>query len=211
MIISFYGEGCFKIQSGETNILIDPINPESGLSSPRFKFDILLKTINLTDNQKAQKEAEGRPIIPIINAGEYNIKGIDIAGLNLTKESSEKFLKTIYLVAAEAVKLCFLGHLSEMPEPDIAESLEEIDILFVPAGGQPFISQNLAAKLIKQIGPKIVIPSFFKIPGLKRPTGDLKLFLEEIGLPKTEPQEKLTIKKKDLEEIKKTQIIVLKT
>ena len=111
--------------------------------------------------------------------------------------------------------MCFLGHISEALATDVAEHLEEIDVLFIPAGGKPFIEQKIAVKLIKQTAPKIVIPSFFKISGLKRPSADLKIFLEEGGyLPaqagKAEVQEKLTIKKKDLAEIKKIKVVSLK-
>ena len=113
----------------------------------------------------------------------------------------------------EGINLCFLGHISETPEPAILEHLEEIDILFIPAGGEPFINQKSAAKTVKQTEPKIVIPSFYKIPGLKRTAGDISAFLEEFNGEKTkqkETQEKLVVKKKDLAGIKKTEIIILK-
>ena len=113
----------------------------------------------------------------------------------------------------ESIKICFLGHISQTPDPDILEQLEEIDILFIPAGGKPFMEQKTAAQLIKQINPKIAVPSFFKIQGLKRQADDLKIFLEETNGQKKESKEfleKLTIKKKDLEEIKKTEIMALK-
>jgi len=49
------------------------------------------------------------------------------------------------------------------------------------------------------------------LPGLKRPAGDLKIFLEEINHGATgQAQEKLTIKKKDLAGIKKTEVMALK-
>jgi len=70
-----------------------------------------------------------------------------------------------------------------------------------------------AVKIIKQFQPKIVIPSFFKVPSLKRKAGDIKDFLEELNGAKEkngEAVEKLTIKRKNLAEIKKTQIAVLK-
>ena len=206
MIITFYGEGCFKIsardgQSGETTILTDPFASSSGLTPPRFKSDIILKTLTalpLTGQS-------------IYGPGEYNIKGADIIGLGLTEESSEKFIKTVYLAKLEDLKLCFLGHISKTPNPDIMKHLEEIDVLFIPAGGKPFLEQKLAIQIIKDIGPKIVIPSFYKLPGLKRPAGDLKIFLEEINHGATsQAQEKLTIKKKDLVSIKKTEVIALK-
>ena len=141
MVISFYGEGCFKIQSGDMVLLVDPINPSSGLTQPRFKFDISLKTLSSLESEAAgKKENEG---FQIIGPGEYNIKDIDISGIGLINESSDKFIKNIFIVMIEGIKMCFLGHISEMPEADILEKLEEIDILFIPAGGKPFIYQKL--------------------------------------------------------------------
>lgn len=212
MVISFYGEGCFKIQSGEKNILIDPPTTASGLTAPRFKADIILKT--LTSFPIAEQLIEKSDGQLIYGPGEYDIESaswrIKISGIELAKESSKEFFKTIYLLETESVKICFLGHISQMPEPDILEQLEEIDILFIPAGGKPFIEQKIAAKLIKQISPKIVIPAFFKITGLKRPADDLKIFLEEANGYKKEQQEKLTVKRKDLDGINKTEIVALK-
>lgn len=205
MIITFYGEGCFKIQSGDFIILTDPFDAKTGLTPPRLKPDVILKT--LTPFPIPQSSILNSQF-SIFGPGEYNIKNINITGFALP---SEKFIKTIYSIKAENIRLCFLGHLSEMPEPIILEHLEEIDILFVPVGGEPFIDQKSAVKLIKQIEPKIIIPTFFKIPGLKRATADIKTFLEEFGhKEKIEPLEKLTIKKKDLTEIKKTEVVVLK-
>ncbi|MBI5079346.1 MBL fold metallo-hydrolase [Candidatus Wolfebacteria bacterium] len=205
MIITFYGEGCFKIQSGETAVLTDPLEATSGLTPPRFKTDIVLKTISPAKNQKT---SAGQ----IIGAGEYNVSGINIIGFPLPEESSDKILKTVYIVETEEVRLCFLGHLAETLNPVAIEHLGEVDILFIPAGGQPFIDQKNAVKLIKQIEPKIVVPSFFKAPGLKRKSDEVKNFLEEFNFKKEKSaatQDKLTIKKKDLENIKSAQIIVL--
>jgi len=211
MVISFYGEGCFKIQSGEKNILIDPPTISSGLTAPRFKTDIILKTLTPfpISNQQISQSANQL----IYGPGEYNIGNIKISGIELSSESSKEFFKTIYLIEAESIKICLLGHISQMPEPDILEQLEEIDILFIPAGGKPFMEQKTAAKLIKQTEPKIAIPSFFKVPGLKRQAADLKIFLEETNGHKKDAKEfseKLTIKKKDLDIIKKTEVIALK-
>lgn len=222
MTITFYGEGCFKIHSGDFVVLTDPFDGETGLTSPRLKPDIILKTLVPLPIVNGQQSMVNGQFIS--GPGEYNIsaeggfasggKDINITGFALPKESSEKFLKTVYLIKTEGVNLCFLGHLSEMPEPAILEYLEEIDILFIPAGGEPFINQKSAAKIIKQIEPKIVVPSFYKIPSLKRLADNLSVFLEEFNGEKTkqkETQEKLVIKKKDFDGIKKTEIVVLKT
>ncbi len=210
MVITFYGEGCFKLQSGDFVVLTDPFDNKTGLTPPRFKTDLILKTISsLPINNQLQTEDKQL----ICGPGEYNVKNVNAVGFLLPKESSDKFFKTVYLVEIEDFKLCFLGHLSEMPEPTVMEHLEEIDVLFAPAGGPPFINQKSLVKLIKQIQPKIVIPSFFRAPSLKRPADKIEKFLEEFNGQKNgkvEPQEKLTLKKKDLSNIKKTELVILK-
>lgn len=210
MVITFYGEGCFNIQSGDFTILTDPFDNKTGLTPPRVRPDVLIKTLTSISDVGCQPSEIANSII---GPGEYNVKNVNITGFSLIKESSEKIFKTVYLIEIEGIKICLLGHISEIPEPKILEHLEGINILFIPAGGSPFLDQKSAVKLIKHLQPQIVIPSFFKIPSLKRQTDDLKTFLEEFNGQKgkqTEPREKLTVKKKDFSEIKKTEIIILK-
>lgn len=192
MVINWYGESCFKIQSGETVILTDPMESSSGLTPPRFRADATINStlpIPLT-----------YPSPEIVGPGEYEVKGIEISGWP-NKSSA------VYLIKMEEMRIAFLGQLKNPLEPSVLEQLSEIDILFFPAGGKPFIEQTDAAQLLKKISPKIAIASLFKIPGLKRKADDIKDFLKEAE-QKAEPQEKLTIKKKDL--TIKTQLVVLK-
>jgi hypothetical protein len=59
---------------------------------------------------------------------------------------------------------------------------------------------------VRQIEPRMVIPSFFKVPGLKRKSDDETEFLKQLGL-KAAPVDKLSIKHKELSE--KMQVTVL--
>ena len=206
MVISYYGEGCLKLQSGDFVILTDPVESSSGLTAPRFKHDVVIKT--LSPFPPAFGSVSGLEKI-VSGAGEYDFNDIYIKGFPLSNESSGKFLKTVYRVEIEGIKFCFLGHISQILSPETMEGLNGIDILVVPAGGEPFIDQKEALKLIKQIQPKIAIPTFYKVPGLKRKADDIKKFLEEIDASKVEKTEKLTVKKKDIEDIKPTKVFVL--
>lgn len=196
MVINWYGEGCFKVQSGDLSALSDPFGSETGLQPPRSKTNVVLKTIT---GYPPPYDATSSGVIT--GPGEYDLSGMKIMGyaVNETKNGKEKApaLKTVYRLVMEDMNLGFLGHLSKMPSPEIIEELGQVDILFVPAGGEPFLTQENAAQLIKQIGPKIVVASFFKIPGLKRKADDVKEFLKELD-KKSEPEEKLVLKKKDL-------------
>ncbi len=202
MIITWHGESCFKIQSGEQSILIDLPSKESGLTAPRFKVDAILKT-----SQELPLPFEKSETPLIVGPGEYEVNGIVIDGYQLLKDSDEKIIKTIYRVVFDEIKLVFLGEISKLPEAKELEGVMGADILFIPGDGSPHIDIEGATKLIKQLKAKIVIPTLLKTPGLKRKAGDGKEFLKEIG-QNPASIEKLVIKKKDIGE--KLQVVVLK-
>lgn len=205
MVINWYGEGCFRIQSGETILLVDPFGSETGLTPPRFKATIAI----MTHVPYPIPYEKGESVL-VRGPGEYEADGVEITGWKLEngrKEAKgEVFLKTAYLVKFEEMRLGFVGYAAEMPAPDAIEGIAKADILFIPGGGYPYLSQGVAAKIVKQVNPKIVIPSLFKISGLKRKADDVKEFLDEFG-EKPKPEEKLTIKKKDLPQ--KTRVALL--
>ncbi|MDD5547703.1 MAG: MBL fold metallo-hydrolase [Candidatus Pacebacteria bacterium] len=193
MVINWYGEGCFKIQTGGLTLLTDPFDSSTGLNPARGKVEIVLKTF--TEWPLSKEKFEEATVV--VGAGEYEVRGVEIKGFDLSKESSDKSFKTAYFVKAEEINLCFLGHIGEYPENELLDKLEDVDVVFMPAGGKPFIDEEAAAKFIKQLEPKIVVASFIKVPGLKRKSGDGKDFAKELGL-KIENEEKLVLKKKDL-------------
>lgn len=204
MIINWYGEGCFKIQTGGLSLLTDPFESSIGLTPARGKNEIILKTI--TGWPMKDEEIEGQVIR---GAGEYEAKEVLISGYSLPAESADSFFKTAYKVTAEEITMGFLGHLSEGISPEASEKMKGVDILFIPAGGKPFIGDEAAAKLIKQLEPKIIVASFFKTPGLKRTSADWKNLSDELDL-KPEILEKLTIRKKEIAEQKGKKLVVLK-
>ncbi|HUZ92652.1 MAG TPA: MBL fold metallo-hydrolase [Candidatus Paceibacterota bacterium] len=189
MVITSLGNGAFRLQSGETSLLL---NPEGN----RFKADVVLKTLSPAEfalyGDGAPEQNE------IFFPGEYEIKGIEVTGIPVPDESTSAFLKTVYAVEWEGVKLAFLGHLTKPATASIIEALGEPDILFIPAGGGHFLEPEVAAKLAKQIEPAYIIPTLYKSPAE---------FLKAMG-QKAEPQEKLVFKKKDLES-EKNKVVVL--
>jgi hypothetical protein len=206
MIITWHGEGCFKFQNGDVSILTDLPDPSLGIPVPRFKTDILIKT--LTPWPSDLKEVNDQKVI--LGAGEYDIKGIRIKGHELVLESSSKFFKTVYFINWDEITIGLLGHLSSEELPSQAmDDLEEVDVLIGPAGGEPFISQEKMVKLIKQLNPKIFIPSFYKVSGLKRKAKSIQEFSDEFDGGEVKSDEKFVFKKKDLAEIKKTKLVCL--
>ncbi len=212
MVITWYGQACFKIQSGDLVIAIDPFSKEIGLTSPRFRADIALATHQHHDHNNLES-LTGDPFV-ITGPGEYEVKGAYIHGIQTfhdTKQGKERGLNTIYLIEVEGIRLLHMGDYGEAVGEDsqFLEQVGEVDILLVPVGGTYTIDGRDAATLTKDIEPRFVIPMHYKIPGLKVTLGDNAAFLKEMGVKNPEIQEKFTIKKKDITDEEKTDVIVL--
>lgn len=211
MVITWLGQACFKLQSGDLAIVIDPFAKEIGLTPPRFRSDLVLVTHSHYDHSNSESLA-GDPFV-ISGPGEYEVKGVYIKGIETFHdevEGKERGMNTLYKIEVEGLQIAHLGDFGEKEMRDeTLEALGDIDILMIPVGGVYTIDAERAAKIVKQIGPHIAIPMHYKIPGLKINLGGVDPFLKEVGT-KSDLQEKLTIKKKDIPEEGKTQVVVLK-
>ena len=205
MIITWHGEGCFRLQNGDTVVLVDLPQRGSGLSAPRGKANLLIKTI--APWPAFAKDANVDFVIR--GAGEYDRAGVAINGFQLIDESAKDFIKSVYTLEWEGISIGLLGAIASVPSAGILNAFEEIDVLIGPAGGAPCIKQEDMAKLIKQLNPKIFITSFYSIKGLKRKAGTLANFLSFFDGEVEKNIEKFVFKKKDIADIKKTKMVCL--
>ncbi len=176
MIITYYGEGGFRVQNGELSLLVDAPNN-------RLKADVFLRTTVETNYFPTTPEE-------VVFPGEYEVKGIEIIGKSLSGEGTDKQVKTVYLVNWEGINLVFLGRAGQIPENQVLEGFDRVDILFVPCGGGEVLSAKDAAYVVKQLEPTITIPSFYKS------ASELTKALGQNG--STELLDKFVFKAKDL-------------
>ncbi len=179
MVITYHGDNYFKIQLSGLTILVDPTNGRSFRGA-----DLILNTLKPSPVPPPTDETG---CFWVDHQGEYEIKGVGVRSWSSGNEKGKE--KTIYRITFDGISLLVLGHLTKEPDKEIQEYLSGADIVIIPAGGKPFISQSAAAKLMRQIEPSIVIPSLFKDP---------KDFLREFNQPKCAFEEKLVIRSKDL-------------
>ncbi|HYF05246.1 MAG TPA: MBL fold metallo-hydrolase [Patescibacteria group bacterium] len=204
MHIQYFGLSSFKITSKDTTIITDPFDKKSGLTPPRGGADIVVLA-EKTNPLYSQTSGITGDYFGATDAGEYDTKGVSIAGIPL--KQGESWI-TVYLLESEDIKILNLGHIKDfnIKEEDL-ESLGDIDILILPVGDNTVLDPDKAAKAVNLIDPRIVIPSHYKIPGLSIPAGPLDNFLKEMG-DKYETTEKLLVKKKDLSG-DETKVVVL--
>lgn len=208
MVISYEGTEFFRIQYGDTVLAFNPVSKSSSLKGGRFGADIVLISLNHEDFNGVENVTFGerKPFV-ISGPGEYELKGVSVRGLSSESNyGGEKRLNTIYLVNIEGMNICFLGALSAVSlAKEVTQYLEDIDILFVPIGGDGLLDSESAYKLVVNLEPKIVIPMHYT--SSKK---DLDQFLKEAGESGHELFDKLTLKRKDLED-KEGDIMVLKS
>src|SRR3989344_9078453 len=201
MVITHHGGQCFKVPFGDLTLAFDPIAKGATLPSVRFGADIALVTRNHPDFNGVEEVAYGekRPFA-ITGPGEYELKGVTVRGFLAESRypSSAKgpaFLNTVYMVELEDMTLVHLGALSatELP-PAAREAIDEVDVLFVPVGGEGVLSPAQAHELAVALEPKIIVPMHWNGMGAPK---SLDAFLKEAGNG-SEKVDKLTLKRRDL-------------
>ncbi len=198
MIISYQGVESFKVQFGDIIIAYNPVSKDSKFKSIKYGADIALVSTNHPDFNGADMASRGdRMPFVISGPGEYEIKEVFIKGFQSESHyAGAPRLNTIYTVLLEGINLCFLGALNGPLPSDMLEEIDEVDILFVPIGGEGVLDPSQAYKLAASLEPKLIIPMHYGDIGDKNA---LKTFLKEGGEESVKPVDKLTIKKKDLE------------
>lgn len=198
MIINYFGGEFVKVQFGDTILAFNPISKDSKLSTAKFGADVVLMTINHEDMNGIDQVTFGekKPFV-ISGPGEYEVKEVFIKGFaSESNYGNEKRINTIYSVSLEGMNICFLGAMNNSILPAEAdEGIDNVDILFVPIGGDGVLEPAKAYKLAVGMEPKIIIPIHYGDVGSK---DALKVFLKEAG-ENPKPETKLTLKKKDLE------------
>lgn len=210
MVITHHGGQCFKITFGDLTLVCDPIAKNASLPAVRFGADIALVSRDHPDMNGIEEVTYGeKKPFAITGPGEYERQGVVIQGFlsssrypaspKAAQDAAAEYVNTIYAIQLEDMTLVHLGALADAELPHEArESIDEIDVLFVPIGGGGVLSPAKAHELAVSLGPKIIVPMHWSAPpaggGAPRP---LEVFLKEAGNG-SEKVDKLTLKKKDL-------------
>ncbi|NTU70138.1 MBL fold metallo-hydrolase, partial [bacterium] len=182
MDITWLGQSCFKIQGKETTLVIDPYDSKLGIKLPKkLEADILLISHDHYDHNN--KEAvSGDPYI-INTPGEYEVKGVQITGIEMfhdKNQGKDRGKTTAYVIELDGIKLCHLGDIGQDLSDEEIEKLGDIDVLMIPTGGVYTINAEEAAKIIGEIEPKISIPMHYKIPCLVEKLDTIDKFTDKV-------------------------------
>ena len=194
MEISWLGHSCFKIRGTQVTVITDPYSPDLGYSLGKPKARIV--TVSHQHQGHSYIQGVGGDPRPITGPGEYEIGGVLIIGLATFHDAeggSQRGKNTVYLMEVDEVSLCHLGDLGHMLTAEQMEELGNVDVLLVPVGGVSTIGAPVAAELVRQLEPKVVVPMHYKTEALRRELEPVERFLKEMGIEQVTSQPKLSI------------------
>jgi L-ascorbate metabolism protein UlaG (beta-lactamase superfamily) len=196
MYIFWYGQATFKLQKKDLTISLDPLSAKlAGLKFRNFKADITIFSNQIETNEIKEGFLINTP-------GEYEIKNVFVYGIE------NKDDKIVYQIEIDDLKIGYFGEISQFPSDEVLEKFPQLDVLILPVGNRKVLAADKAVELIRIFQPKIVIPSCFKIEGLKIQLDPIEIFLKEMGIKSYQPLDKIKISKKEFKD--KTEVVILK-
>lgn len=202
MQIYWHGYSSLRIdaKTGDTDVtlLTDPFESEASVRFPRTVApDILV--LSHQDRKRFNLEgAQGTPFT-ISDPGEYEVKGLFVTGIqDPAVDASEKSRPVIYRFIVEGMSIAFLGQLKRKLTPFEIEALNDIDILLIPIGGGDVMDSKVASETIAEIEPRVVVPMYYDIPGIKTKLAGVDAFCKSLGVCKRQDANRLKVSKKDL-------------
>ena len=199
MDINWLGHSCFRIKGSHATIITDPYPPDLGYSLGKPTAHIVTVSHQHPGHSYVQGIG-GKPRL-VTQPGEYEISGILIIGIATfhDREKGEKRGKnTAYLMEVDEVTVCHLGDLGHVLTTEQVEELGNVDILLLPVGGVSTINAPIAAEVVRQLEPKVIVPMHYKTETLTWELEPVERFLKEMGVREVTPQPKLSFTKPSL-------------
>ncbi len=195
MELEFYGANCIKITNKKTTVVIDDNLATIGGKSVATSKDIVLST------GLAELPAEAH--FAINQPGEYEVSDISIQGIAARSHVDEDKGQsaTMYRLIIDGVRIGIVGHIFPKLNDTQLEALGTVDILFVPVGGNGYTLDGIGAqKIVKDIEPRVVIPTHYDAKGLSYevPQTPLDDAVKGLGMEVSETLDEIKMKNFEL-------------
>ncbi len=173
--VTWIGQACFVVRAAEGSVVTDPPAASIGYRLPALAADAVTVTHNHADHNNTAAVSgavlvDGRPTT---TRQEVAVKGMPfvlIPGFHDNTNGSQRGQNTLIRWTQAGLKLAHLGDLGQEQLSDAQRAdLTDLDVLFIPAGGGPTISQDRAAQYLRELRPKIAILMHYRT-GLAGPT-----------------------------------------
>lgn len=204
MDIQFYGANCVVITIKQLRIVVDDNLETLGAKSVTREGDVCLFTSAHPPVAKAKMTID----LP----GEYEISGVSIHGIQARSHMDEESERSavMYKITVGDTKILITGHIYPKLSEAKLEDIGLVDIMIVPVGGNGYtLDPTGALQVIKQVEPKLVVPTHYHDSALSYevPQQQLVDALTTIGIEPKETTKKLQYKAAEATD--STQLVII--
>lgn len=203
MELRYFGANCFTLTNSTSRLVFDDNLEFYGTKSISNNNDILFFT------EKYDNSIDNKFIFN--NPGEFEIKDVLINGLKHKNFNNDDNL-TIYKINISNINILFTGNCNQEFSQKTLEDLGMIDVLIMPCvDDNHMIGPKGVARVIRELEPKIYIPSFYGQNKIKvdYPLMAKQTIQEALNLDVKEETHKIKIKNLLLLDNTKTQLVFL--
>lgn len=182
MTIKWIAHACFYItlESGKT-LLFDPFSG-IGYEMPELTADMVFVSHSHYDHSAVDKVKGDFTVYD--KPGVYEQDDVKIEGFLTYHDDvmgEARGENIIFKIKTEGVTLAHFGDLGHIPSEEIIAQLQDVDVIFVPVGGNYTIDAKQAFALCKMLNPNMIIPMHYKTPGLTVDVATIHPFIEAIS------------------------------
>lgn len=199
MDLTWLGHACFRARGREGIVLTDPPDPRSGHAIPKTEAHLVTMSHG-HPGHASLKSVGGTPVV-LSGPGEYEVQEILVTGIRTfhdDEKGAQRGVNTIFTIRLDDLVLCHLGDLGHVLGAADLEKLGEVDVCLLPiAGPDVNLSAAMAAEIVHQLQPKVVVPMGYDPDNTRKDTPFGRL-LHEIGATELTPVPKLSLTRSSL-------------
>ena len=180
MDIVWLGGSAVRVRSGDAVVVMDA---DGGVGGGVYEGADIVTLSGGDGGRGGVAAVEGARVLR--GPGEYEIGDFYVVGTataGRAGDSGERRVNTAFTLRAEGVSVCHLGAIGGALTPRQAQEIGQPDVVVVEAGGDR-LAVELAAQVVNQVGPRIVVPVRYAVDGAEEggllPLGRL---LRELGV-----------------------------
>jgi L-ascorbate metabolism protein UlaG (beta-lactamase superfamily) len=175
MRVRWFGQAAFLLE-GEQRVMIDPFGDIQEPFAARgiewlyppitdVAADLLLVTHEHLDHNGVEVVA-GDPVVIRSTAGRLESpvgEVVAVASEHDARAGTERGPNTIFCFTLDGLRVCHFGDFGQAElRREQTEAIGEVDLLFVPVGGQATIDGPTAATVVRQLEPRVAVPMHYR-------------------------------------------------